>query len=190
MSGTAGSQTIIARDGDRRREDYKSPAGEKISYLQLPEGTYVLLPAKKLYAELKPETSGSGDDRATSVPPDFSPDKLLNEMRPESRYEKLGAETVNGRAATKYRVTVRGKTGAAKEVTTESVVWVDDSLGMPIKTETTSTGRAGSWAMITMELRDIKETIDAGLFDLPSDYRKVEVKQLYDEANQGKSLRQ
>lgn len=190
MNGTAGSQTFIARDGDRRREDYESPAGEKISYLQLPEGSYVLLPAKKLYAGLKPETNGSEGDRAASLPPDFSPDKLLNETRPESRYEKLGAETLNGRATTKYRVTVSGKTGAAKEITTESMVWVDESLGMPIKTETTSTGRAGSRAIVTMELRDIKETIDAGLLDLPSDYRKVEVKQLYAEANQGKSLRQ
>ncbi len=190
MNGTADSRTFIARDGDRRREDYESAAGEKISYLQLPEGTFVLLPVKKLYAALKPETNGSGDDRATSVPPDFSPDKLLNETRPESRYEKLGAETLNGRATTKYRVTVRGKTGAAKEIATESMVWVDESLGMPVKTETTSTNRAGSPATVTMELRDIKETIDAGLLNLPSDYRKVEVKQLYAEANQGKSLRQ
>jgi hypothetical protein len=156
----------------------------------LPDGTYVLLPSKKLYAVLKPEMNGAGDARTASVPPDFSPDKLLNETRPESSYEKLGAETVNGRATTKYRVTVRGKTGAAKEIKTESVVWVDESLGMPIKTETTSTGRTGAWTMVTMELSGIKETVDAGLLDLPPDYRKVEVKQLYAEANQGKSLRQ
>jgi hypothetical protein len=190
MSGTVGSRTLIARDGDRRREDYESSGGEKISYLQLPEGIYVLLPAKKLYAELKPEMGGAGDARVVTVPPDFSPDKLLNETRPESSYEKLGAETVNGRATTKYRVMVRGKTGAAKEIITESVVWVDESLGMPIKTETTSTGRTGAWTMVTMELSGIKETVDAGLLDLPSDYKKVEVKQLYAEANQGKSLRQ
>ena len=178
-----GSRTLIAREGERRREDYESPAGEKISYLQLPEGTYVLLPAKKLYAELKPSMSGAGDDRA-SVPPDFSPDKLLNETRPESLYEKLGAENVNGRSTMKYRVTVRGRVGAGKEVTTESLVWVDESLGMPIKTETTSTGGAASGAKITMELRDIKETVDAGMFELPADYRKVEIKELFARFNQ------
>jgi len=173
------SRTFIARDGDRRREDYESSAGEKISYLQRPEGIYVLLPAKKLYAELKPETGGAEGDKAASVPPDFSPNKLLNETRPESHYEKLGAETLNGRSTMKYRVTVRGKTGAGREVTTESLVWVDESLGMPVKSETTSTGGVSTGARITMELRDIKETIDAGLFELPPDYRKVEARELF-----------
>lgn len=176
-----GERTLIARDGDRRREDYESSAGEKISYLQRPEGTYVLLPARKLYAELKPERGGLSNERGSSVPPDFSPDKLLNETRPESRYEKLGAENLNGRATVKYRVIVRGKTGAGGEVTTESFVWVDESLGMPVKTETTSTGGQASGARMTMELRDIKDTVDASVFELPLDYRKVEAAELFTE---------
>jgi hypothetical protein len=179
------SKTLIARSGERRREDFESAAGEKISYLQLPEGVYVLLPAKKLYAELKPGSSGAeGEGAAGGLPPDFSPDKLLNETRPESRYEKLGAENMLGRATTKYRVTVRGKTGAAKVITTESLVWVDESLGMPVKTETTSTGEAGSWAKVTMELRDIKEAVDARLFELPPDYRKVEAGEIFSHLKQ------
>jgi hypothetical protein len=174
-----GSRTFIARDGERRREDYETGAGEKISYLQLPEGNYVLRPAKKMYAELKPGTNGVDGERQASVQPDFSPDKLLNEERPESHYEKLGAETLNGRATVKYRVTVMGKTGASREVKTESLVWVDETLGMPVKTETTSTGgAAATGAKVLMELLDIKETIDAGLFELPADYRKVEMREL------------
>jgi hypothetical protein len=183
-AGEPGSRTLIARDGERRREDYEAAAGEKISYLQRPDGVYVLLPAKKLYAELKPGAGITEGGRAESVPPDFSPDKLLNETRPESRYEKLGAENLNGRAAVKYRVTVRGSTGAGREVTTESLVWVDEELGMPVKTETTSTGGADSGARITMELRDIKDTVDAGLFDLPTDYRKVEAGELLTRMNE------
>jgi hypothetical protein len=177
-------RTLIARDGDRRREDYESPAGETISYLQLPEGNYVLLPAKKLYAELKPVGEGSkAGEREASTPPDFSPDKLLNETRPESRYEKLGPETVNGRAAQKYRVTVLGKTGASRAVTTESIIWIDEQLGMPIRTETTSTGGGATGVKILMELRDIKETVDAGLMGLPADYRKVEARELFQQVN-------
>jgi hypothetical protein len=178
-----GSRTLIARDGERRREDYESSTGEKISYLQLPGATYVLLPAKKLYAELKPETEGKAIRQTESVPPDFSPDRLLNETRPESLYEKLGAEDLNGRATVKYRVTVRGQVGAGREVKTESLVWVDESLGMPVKTETTSTGGSASGARVTMELRDIKETVDAGVFDVPEGYRKVEARELFAEIN-------
>lgn len=178
-----GSRTLIARDGERRREDYESSTGEKISYLQLPGASYVLLPAKKLYAELKPETEGKAIRQAESVPPDFSPDRLLNETRPESLYEKLGAEDLNGRATMKYRVTVRGQMGAGREVKTESIVWVDEGLGMPVKTETTSSGGSASGARVTMELRDIKETVDAGLFELPEGYRKVEARELFREMN-------
>jgi hypothetical protein len=177
------SRTLIARDGERRREDYESGAGEKISYLQLPGASYVLLPAKKLYAELKPEADSEASKQSMSVPPDFSPDRLLNEARPESLYEKLGAENLNGRATVKYRVTVRGRVGAGREVTTESLVWVDESLGMPVKTETTSTGGVAGGARVTMELRDIKETVDAGLFELPQDYRKVSARELFTEMN-------
>ncbi len=175
----------IARDGERRREDYEMSEGRSFSYLQLPEGIYLLLHAKKLYAEVKPETGGLRDDREVNIPPDFSTDKLLNEMRPESRYEKLGAESLNGRATTKYRVIVKGNIGEAKEYTTESLAWVDDSLGLPVKSETTSTSGTGSRMTITVELRDIKETVDAGMFELPPDYRKVEAGELFMRLNQG-----
>jgi hypothetical protein len=177
------SQTFIARDGERRREDYESAAGEKISYLQLPGSVYVLLPEKKLYAELTPGGEAEGNERAENVPPD----KLLNAARPESVYEKLDAENLNGRATVKYRVIVRGQTGASREVTTESIVWVDESLGMPVKSETTSTGGAASGARITMELRDIKETVDAGLFELPPDYRKVTTRELFTQVDRADS---
>jgi hypothetical protein len=170
------SQTFVARDGDRRREDYETPAGTKVSFLQSPNGTYVLLPEKKMYAEWKPEEAGgAGQEQGARGAPDFSPDKLLNEVRPETHYEKLGTETVNGRTTAKYRVTLRGKTGAAKETTTESLVWVDEALGMPIKSEMTST----SGARVLMELRDIKETVEASLFELPQDYRKVEEREIF-----------
>lgn len=173
-AGGGESRTLIARDGERRREEYLLGEGGHLAYLQLPEGSYVLLPAKKLYAELKAE-SGDGGAHGAGLPSDFSPEKLLNEARPETSYERLGEESLNGRAATKYRVTVRGRKGGA--VTSESFVWVDEGFGMPVKTETTSQG-----ARTTTELRDIKESVDAGLLELPADYRKVAPAELFAEA--------
>jgi hypothetical protein len=171
------SQSFIARDGESRREDYETPTGTKVSFLQLSNASYVLLPEKKMYAEWKPLAGGEGEGGGANVPPDFSPDKLLNEVRPEAHYEKLGVEIVAGRATQKYRVTLSGKTGAAKEMATESLVWVDETLGMPIKSEMTSTGGAH----VTTELRDIKEAVDASLFELPLDYRKVEEREIFAE---------
>ena len=172
-AGGGESRTLIARDGDRRREEYVEGAGERVAYLQLPEGSYVLVPAKKLYAELKTEAGNNGGGaHAPSLPPDFSPERLLNEARPETLYERLGEENLNGRATVKYRVTVRGQKNGT--VTSESLVWVDEGFGMPIKTETTAAG-----SRITTELRDIKETVDAGLLELPPDYKRVAPAELF-----------
>jgi hypothetical protein len=171
--GAGESRILVARDGDRRREEYVGGGGERVAYLQLPEGSYVLLPAKRLYAELKAEAdSQGGGAHASSVPPDFSPDKMLNEARPETLYEKLGGENLNGRATVKYRVTVRGQKNGT--VTSESLVWVDEGFGMPVKTETTSAG-----SRVTTELRDIREAVDAGLLELPPDYRRVAPAELF-----------
>ena len=173
--------TTIARDGARRREDYET-SGLTVSFLELPGASYLLLPERKLYAELRPEAGGAADSGKAGMEPVLPPDKLLNEVRPQSRYEKLGTETINGRAAVKYRVTLRGQVGAAKETAIESLIWVDESLGMPIKTEMSSP--AG--AKVSMELRDIKETVDESLFNLPEDYRKVAAGEIFAQARQAK----
>lgn len=162
------SQTFIARDGERRREEYETGEGRGVAYLELPEARYVLLPAKKLYAELKTETG-----RGAPVPPDFSPERLLNESRPETVYERLGEENLDGRQTVKYRVTVRD----AGRAPVETLIWIDERLGMPVRSETTSPG-----ARVTMELRDVKETVDAGLFELPPDYKRVAPEEIFAQA--------
>jgi hypothetical protein len=181
-AGAQGAQTnttqvFIARDGDLRREDYELTPGTKVSFLQLPTGRYRLLHSKKLYAELGDGERAGGVPPPTQTqqaPPDFSPDKL-NASRTEARYEKLGAEEVNGRMTTKYRVMIKGAAGETQEAAAvENLIWVDESFGVPVKTETTSS----NGARYTMELRDIKLEVDASLFALPSDYKRVESKEI------------
>lgn len=175
-------KTFIARDGDRRREDYETDGGT-ISFLQLPNGTYLLLPEKKLYAEWKMDAGGARDAQTANAEPVLPPDKLLNEARPQSHYEKLGTENINGRETVKYRVTVRGQMGTAKDIAIESLIWVDETLGMPVKSELSSP----NGAKVSMELRDITETIDERVFTLPQDYRKVEAKEILAQISQAKA---
>lgn len=172
-------QMFIARDGERRRVDYGLKQGAKLSYLQLPDGLFLVLPAQKIYAEIKP-----GEDAGTQALPageaeDFSPDKLLNESQAGARYEKLGAEDLNGRATTKYRVTSVAQTSEAKATAVETLVWVDESLGMPIKSETVSKGEGAREGKFTMELRDIKQEVEASLFELPQGFKKVDAREIY-----------
>jgi hypothetical protein len=139
------------------------------------------VPARKVYAEIKTndEGGGAGGDPAKSLSSDFSPDKLLNQSASGgARYEKLGAEEVGGRTTMKYRVTTGGRTDEAKSVTTESLIWIDESLGMPVRSETTIVGGAASGSKYTTELRDLKQEVDGSLFELPGDYRKVDYKNI------------
>ncbi|HEY0322466.1 MAG TPA: hypothetical protein VGC66_16040 [Pyrinomonadaceae bacterium] len=163
------SQAVfMARDADKRREDYEILQGVKLTVLRLPEGSYTIYPAKKIYAEIG--SAGNASSTATrNVPPDFSADKLVNASRTGARYEKLGTEEVNGRTTTKYRVTTKGvQTGEAAE----TLIWVDESLGMPIKSESTTKSGTGE-SKYTVEYKDIKLEADPSLFVLPKDYKKV-----------------
>jgi hypothetical protein len=161
------SQSVfMARDGDRRREDYEILQGVKLTVLRLPEGSYTLYPAKKMYAEM----GGSQSGAAQTVPPDFSADKLVNASRTAARYEKLGTEELMGRMTTKYRVT---SGGAQQGETVETIIWIDESLGMPIKSESITRSEAAGESKYTVEYRDIKLETDPSLFSLPKDYRKV-----------------
>ncbi|MCA1557911.1 MAG: hypothetical protein LC731_05150, partial [Acidobacteria bacterium] len=166
---------FMARDGDRRREDYEILQGVKLTVLRLPEGSYTLYPAKKIYAEI----GGAEASAARNVPPDFSADKLVNASRTGARYEKLGNEDVGGRTTTKYRVTT---TGGQSGETRETLIWVDESLGMPIKSESITRGEATGESRFTVEYRDIKLEADDSLFVLPKDYRKVTQEEIQREA--------
>jgi hypothetical protein len=162
-------EVFMARDGDKRREDYEILRGVKLTVLRLPEGSYTLYPAKKIYAETG--AAGAQANGARTVPPDFSADKLVNASRVGARYEKLGTEEVDGRATTKYRVTTKGAQGGGNA--SETLIWIDESLGMPIRSESTTRSEATGESKYTVEYKDIKLEADASLFVLPKDYRKV-----------------
>ena len=159
---------FMARDGDRRREEYEILKGVKLTALWLPEGSYTLYPAKKLYAEVGGE--GGQASGARNVPQDFSADKLINASRTGARYEKLGTEDLNGRTTTKYRVTSKGNQPGES---VETLIWIDESLRMPIKSESLTKSETAGESKFTVEYRDIKLEVDATLFVLPKDYRKV-----------------
>lgn len=178
LSGLTTKEMLVARDGEKRRVDTELFPGMKVSYLQTASGRYMLVPARKVYAEFKANGEGGDSDSSKNLPSDFSPDKLLNQTGGGARYEKVGTEDVNGRATTKYRVTTSGRTGAAKNVTTESLIWIDESLGMPVKSETTVMGGDASGSKYSTELRDLKQDVDQSLFELPADYQKVDYKDI------------
>ncbi len=161
---------FIARDGDKRRLEYDFLPGVRVAILTKPEGEFLLFPAEKIYAAVKPEKSQADKTPAGEESlEDFSPEKLLNPQLPGAKYEKLGAETVNGRMTTKYRNVITVNSDGKANVN-ETLIWVDDALGIPVKEESTSE-REGTRRVL--EYRDIKTVVEATLFDIPAGYRQV-----------------
>jgi len=162
------TRTLIAKDGNRRRDEYETGMTEKIVYLDLPGGRFILLPAAKLYADAGNEAAANRDSQDQKNGWEAaSPDLLLNADRIETQYQRLGSEIINGRNTSKYRVLVN--TSARGNVSTgESFIWIDEALGMPVKSETLTTGNR-----TTMELSEIILDVDKGVFQIPGDYKKV-----------------
>lgn len=175
--------TTIARDGINRREEYETISGVRLIYLENAAGQFVLLPSAKLYANLDESQADTGlppsDDITAGVA-----DALLNQVNNEASYEKLGAEELNGRTVSKYRITHLG--GGSTAATSTTLIWIDEGLGMAVRSESSS-GTSGDPFKVITELRNIELEADRKLFELPKDYKQVSHQALanaYGEATQ------
>lgn len=167
---TVVNRTKIARDGQKRREEYEPGTDDSLIYLETEVGQFILLPAKKLYADLDSTIAGNVDLDDSAGDSDDSPERLLNETRTIARYEMVGRETLAGRNTTKYRVTSGEERGTGPATVT--LIWIDEALGMPVRSETSSPGETRK-AKLTIELSDISQQVEPKLFELPNDYKKV-----------------
>jgi hypothetical protein len=173
------TRVSIARDGEKRREDYGSDGDAVLetSYLETPAGAFVLYPAKKLYADINPAAPGSAlPDHGTDEEAEFSAERLGNETSGLALYEKLGSESLDGRLTAKYRITSGGPANGTQP-SSVTLIWIDEALGMAIRSETETVDRSHH-AKVTVELRDIKVQVDPGLFEMPKEYKKVEYQEL------------
>lgn len=157
----------LARDGELRRDESELD-GRRVVYLYLPEATFILLPQEKVFAEATNVAHGAPRDDSES-----SPDRLLHTEPISTTYQSLGAESVNGRSTQKYRVVVNSSPGANVSGN-ETVIWIDETLQMPIKSETKSTNGARS----TMELSQIVLDVEPSLFRVPEGYEKISFTEL------------
>jgi len=159
------TRTSIARDGDLRREDFEIKSS-KIATIQNGGTRVLLVPDERIYADVNlPSDVAALADLLDSG---SSPELLLHEQTPvRSSYERLGTEEVDGRTTTKYRVVVNNLGGASVSKL-ETLIWIDEALGMPIRSESKSDGQQS-----IMNLTNISLTVDGSLFQIPEGYKKV-----------------
>ena len=93
---------------------------------------------------------------------------MLHADTGNTSYQKLGKEAIGQRGTDKYRVVVNAPSAANVSVS-ETLIWIDDALKMPIKSETES----ADGTRVLMELSDISLEVDNVLFQVTKDYRKV-----------------
>lgn len=160
---TTVAKSSTAKDGEMRRTE-SEVGSRKLVFLNVPEGTFVLLPDEKVYASTSSDAPvpGSAEDG------ELTPEKLLHDDIGSTSYQKLGAESVAGRNTNKYRVVVN-KSNPANVSPIETLIWIDEALGMPIRSET----KSPDGTQVTMELSEIELNIDRHLFEIPNDFKKV-----------------
>ncbi len=170
----------IARDGVNRRVEFDRD-GEKIVFLQTTNGQFILNMTKKEYGNLKLNKPADGKETGGVQTAGNPLEGMLNQVKTGATYENLGQENINGRMTRKYRVssTETMNTGdtSNEQVYVESLIWIDESLGMPIKSETSYVGQRGgpSGVKSQMELTEIKLTPPpANIFEIPKDFKKVD----------------
>ena len=161
------TKVSTAKDGELRRSDWEASSRPAV-LLRLAQSSFILLPDEKIYADEEGAKVPEIRDDEESLPEGLLYSELIN-----SSYQKLGTELISGRTTEKYRVTVN-VTISGNVSSSETLIWIDSELGMPIKSETRLPDGSG----VTMEVSDISLEVDRSLFQIPGDYKKITIAEL------------
>ena len=166
-------ETDFARMDDNRRWAVKIPGiNQEVIYLEKPGLKYLVLPARSQYVELTPDALGFPLGSL------LTPSAMMERLKSRAA-ENLGAEPVNGRPATKYKFAGAANTGTqAGTIQTDSIVYIDEETGLPLRADLTAQTTSGSNARAVLETRDIHLNPDPALFEVPTGYRKVTSEEL------------
>lgn len=159
-------KTQMARSGAKRRYDYDAGEEHQRSVI-VSDKTYVILPAKKLYAE----TAATEDQPVADTPGD--PLGWLY-AKPNALVEKLGVQD----GLTKYAVKL------ADSPSTEIYIYVDETIGLPVKQEFFSVIGDSRTLQYIMELRNFRPEADETVFEIPKDLRRVSFEEFQRLSNQ------
>ncbi|MFN2491702.1 MAG: hypothetical protein ABR501_02320 [Pyrinomonadaceae bacterium] len=177
---TVGIPTLsaeVARNGVDRRVSFKLPDGSDLIYLEQGDKHIVIAPGRKQYAELTPEATGFQLQKL------MTPGQLVSYLEKLKGVERVGDDTINGRAADKYRyATTTNTSTSAGQVKSEAFVFVDKDTGLPLRselyTEASGNVQGVKGAKIVAEMRDITTTVDPSLFQIPAGLNKVPPEQV------------
>jgi hypothetical protein len=147
------NKKFIARSRNSRRFDYNFGAKNQVSVVQA-DKIYTILADKKIYTETAFGQNFPAQNDWTS--------EWLN-AKTDAEFTKIGTEN----NLTQYRVSF-GETAKS-----EMLIFVDETLQMPIKQEFYSLENGLKTLTMTIELRNFKAEAASDLFAVPKDFKKV-----------------
>lgn len=162
-------QFSYARTGIDRRISFKlpDPVGDVI-YLEKSPLKYLIFPSRNQYVELDP------NDLGFALGDVMSPVSAIEQLKRRTHYEQLGTEVVNGRTAVKYRFAGTADThtgiGTAQA---DSVVFIDQETGLPLRSEIDTTSSSGAGARIVTVAENLQFAPEASLFEVPTGMKRV-----------------
>lgn len=177
---TVGIPTLsaeVARNGADRRVSFKLPDGSDLIYLEQGDKHIVIAPGRKQYAELTQEATGFQLQKL------MTPGQIVSYLEKLKGVERVGDDTMNGRAADKYRyATTTNTSTSAGEVKSEAFFFVDKETGLPLRVQIDSEASGNVQGVkgvrIVAEMRDISTTVDDALFQVPAGFSKVPPEQV------------
>ncbi len=159
MTGETEDKTFAARSSNNRRYDFNYGQKTQISVVQTADDkSFLVFQDKKIYVE----NSNNEIIQTAENPFDFLTTEWLNQ-KADTKFEQLGAES----GLMKYRVNLGGNQNS------ESIIWVDENIGLPVKQEFYSINGEQRILNFTFEMKNFKPQADAVLFEVPKDFRKV-----------------
>ena len=177
------TEVKVARNGADRRYaiDTKLPGVGEIIYLEKGDKHYVIMPARKQYAELTQEMTGVNMEAVRAM----TPGQIVAYVSRQQGVERVGEETLDTRPVIKYRAAGKTQTqSSAGQVQGETFIYVDKETGLPLRVEgfSAATGNVQgvSGGNLVAQMRDLKTDVDPTQFELPQDYKQItpeEVKQ-------------
>lgn len=163
----------FSRMGTDRRWSFTLPVAGTVVYLEKAAMRYLILPSRRQYVEISPESIGFPLGSA------LTPSAIVERLKPRAQYENLGSETINGRTAEKYRFTGAADTRTqAGTVQSDSFVYIDEATGLPLRADLNFASSSGGTANGVLETRDINLNPDPQLFAVPTDFKKMTAEEL------------
>ena len=170
---------VVARNGEDRVMEFTLPTNEKVSYIEKGNMKYLVLPARKQYAELTADALGFEVRRL------MMPEQIVNQLKGQPGINRVGEENFNGRTVVKYTYGNTTNTGTqVGTVATESYFLIDKETNLPVRSEIVSQSASGGnvqgvkGVRLLTEMTDIKAEPDANLFNVPTDFAKIDPEQV------------